>query len=55
MDRQIKLHDLEDFRHQYQQSLTEALRLKTTRRKHIDVLMHCMGFLKKLLSSDEKI
>ena len=32
----------------------EALRLKTTRRKHTDVLMHCMGFLKRLLSADEK-
>ena len=50
----IKHHVLEDFRLQYQQLLMEALRLKTTRRKHTDVLMHCMGFLKKLLSSDEK-
>jgi len=50
----LKDHGVADFRLQYQKLLMEALRLKTTRRKHTDVLMHCMGFLKKLLSSDEK-
>jgi uncharacterized protein YbgA (DUF1722 family)/uncharacterized protein YbbK (DUF523 family) len=50
----IKRQTIEDFRFEYQKALMEALRLKTTRRKHTDVLMHCMGFLKKLLSSDEK-
>jgi uncharacterized protein YbgA (DUF1722 family)/uncharacterized protein YbbK (DUF523 family) len=50
----IKNHAMDDFRVQYQELLMEALRLKTTRRKHTDVLMHCMGFLKQLLSSDEK-
>jgi uncharacterized protein YbgA (DUF1722 family)/uncharacterized protein YbbK (DUF523 family) len=50
----IKHHVLDDFRFKYQRLLIESLRLKTTRRKHTDVLMHCMGFLKKLLSSDEK-
>jgi uncharacterized protein YbbK (DUF523 family)/uncharacterized protein YbgA (DUF1722 family) len=50
----LKDYGIADFRLQYQKLLMEALRLKTTRRKHTDVLMHCMGFLKKLLSSDEK-
>lgn len=50
----VKDHSVDDFRFQYQKLLIEALRLKPTRRKHTDVLMHCMGFLKKLLSSDEK-
>ena len=50
----IKNHAMDDFLVQYQNLLMEALRLKTTRRKHTDVLMHGMGFLKKLLSSDEK-
>jgi uncharacterized protein YbgA (DUF1722 family) len=50
----LKDYGVADFRLQYQKLLMEALRLKTTRRKHTDVLMHCMGFLKKLLSSDEK-
>jgi len=51
---EIKNYAMDEFRLQYQNLLMEALRLKTTRRKHTDVLMHCMGFLKKLLSADEK-
>jgi uncharacterized protein YbgA (DUF1722 family)/uncharacterized protein YbbK (DUF523 family) len=50
----IKNHAMDEFRLQYQELLMEALRHKTTRRKHTDVLMHCMGFLKQLLFSDEK-
>jgi uncharacterized protein YbgA (DUF1722 family)/uncharacterized protein YbbK (DUF523 family) len=50
----LKDHTVEQFRFQYQELLMEALRLKTTRRKHTDVLMHCMGFSKRLLSADEK-
>jgi uncharacterized protein YbgA (DUF1722 family)/uncharacterized protein YbbK (DUF523 family) len=50
----LKDYTVGDFRLQYQNLLMEALRFKTTRRKHTDVLVHCMGFLKKLLSSDEK-
>jgi len=50
----LKDYVVDDFRLQYQKLLMEALRLKTTRRKHTDVLMHCMGFLKKLLCADEK-
>ncbi len=50
----LRDYEVDAFRLQYQKLLMEALRLKTTRRKHTDVLMHCMGFLKKLLSADEK-
>jgi uncharacterized protein YbgA (DUF1722 family)/uncharacterized protein YbbK (DUF523 family) len=50
----VKNYTPHDFRVRYQKLLIEALRLKATRRKHTDVLMHCMGFLKKLLSEDEK-
>lgn len=50
----LKDYGPHDFRLQYEKLLMEALKLKTTRRKHTDVLMHCMGFLKTLLSSDEK-
>jgi uncharacterized protein YbgA (DUF1722 family)/uncharacterized protein YbbK (DUF523 family) len=50
----VKDYSPDDFRVQYQKLLMEALRLKTTRRKQTDVLMHCMGFLKKLLTADEK-
>ncbi len=49
-----KDYTVDEFRPQYQNLLMGALRLKTTRRKQTDVLMHCIGFLKKLLSSDEK-
>jgi len=51
----LKDYRLDDFRLHYQELMIEALRLKTTRSKHTDVLMHCMGFLKKLLSADEKV
>ncbi len=40
--------------HQYQLLLMEALKLKTTIRKHINVLEHLMGYFKKQLSRDEK-
>jgi uncharacterized protein YbgA (DUF1722 family)/uncharacterized protein YbbK (DUF523 family) len=38
----------------YQTLFLEALRNKTTPKKHTDVLMHMMGFFKKELSSGEK-
>jgi uncharacterized protein YbgA (DUF1722 family) len=47
-------YDIEEFRTQYQRLLMEALRRKTTKRKHTDALTHCMGFMKKLLSTGEK-
>ncbi len=50
----LKDYGVDDFRLQYQKLLIEAFRLKPTIRKQTDVLMHCLGFLKKLLSSDEK-
>jgi uncharacterized protein YbgA (DUF1722 family) len=39
---------------QYQMLFTEALRLKTTIKKNINVLQHMMGYFKKQLSADEK-
>ncbi len=39
---------------QYQRLLMEALRLKTTVKKHTNVLHHMMGYFKKQLSKDEK-
>ena len=38
----------------YQDLLLDALRIKTTLKKHTDVLLHMMGFFKKELSPDEK-
>lgn len=38
----------------YQELLMDAMRLKTTLKKHVNVLMHMMGHFKKMLSSDEK-
>jgi uncharacterized protein YbgA (DUF1722 family)/uncharacterized protein YbbK (DUF523 family) len=49
--KQMPLRDLYD---QYQLQLMEALRLKTTIKKNINVLQHMMGYFKKQLSSDEK-
>ncbi len=38
----------------YEKLLLEALRLKTTAKKNIDVLQHILGYFKKRLSADEK-
>ncbi len=38
----------------YQDSLMAAMRLKPTLNKHVNVLMHMMGYFKKRLSADEK-
>jgi len=38
----------------YQMIFMEALRLKTTTKKNINVLQHMMGYFKKQLSADEK-
>jgi uncharacterized protein YbgA (DUF1722 family)/uncharacterized protein YbbK (DUF523 family) len=39
---------------QYESLLTDALKLKATPKKHINVLQHIMGYFKAQLSSDEK-
>ena len=49
--KQMPIRDLYE---QYQLLLMEALKLKTTIRKNINVLQHLMGYFKKQLSSDEK-
>jgi uncharacterized protein YbgA (DUF1722 family) len=38
----------------YERLLIEALRLKTTLKKNMNVLQHIMGYFKKQLSADEK-
>lgn len=43
-----------DFHAQYEALLMEALRLKTTPRKNVNVLQHMMGYFKKELSAGEK-
>lgn len=45
---------LEELFRQYQSLLIQALRLKTTIKKHINVLQHILGYFKRHLSSDEK-
>jgi len=44
----------EDLFDRYQTALLEALRLKTTTAKNINVLDHVMGYFKKTLTRDEK-
>ena len=39
---------------EYQHMLLTAMRLKPTVKKHVNVLMHMMGYFKKLLTTDEK-
>ena len=45
---------IDDLYGRYQQLLMEALKLKTTVKKNINVLQHLMGYFKKQLSGDEK-
>lgn len=39
---------------EYQRLLLEALRLRASNKKHINVLQHIQGYFKRLLSADEK-
>jgi uncharacterized protein YbgA (DUF1722 family)/uncharacterized protein YbbK (DUF523 family) len=45
---------LRDLYDHYQQLLLEALKLKTTIKKNLNVLQHLMGYFKKQLTADEK-
>lgn len=39
---------------EYESLLMQALKLHATKKKHADVLMHCMGHIKRVLERDEK-
>lgn len=45
---------IQDVYAEYEKLLVEALRLKTTLKKNMNVLQHIMGYFKKQLSADEK-
>ncbi len=45
---------LRDMLTQYQELLLEALKIKATPAKHVNVLQHMMGYFKEQLSPDEK-
>ncbi len=45
---------VDDLFNRYRELLLTALRLKATRRKHMNVLQHIQGFFKKQLNPDEK-
>jgi uncharacterized protein YbgA (DUF1722 family)/uncharacterized protein YbbK (DUF523 family) len=49
-----KQMSMADLFSQYEAALMEALALKTTPKKHMNVLQHLMGYFKKQLSADEK-
>lgn len=49
-----KSFSLQELFSRYETMLMEALRLKTTLKKNINVLQHIMGYFKKVLSADEK-
>jgi uncharacterized protein YbgA (DUF1722 family) len=51
---QGKALPLEELLGSYQRLLVEGLRLKTTIKKHTNVLQHLQGYFKKQLSTDEK-
>jgi uncharacterized protein YbgA (DUF1722 family) len=50
----VKETPLNDVYEQYQTLLMEALRLKSTVKKNVNVLLHVMGYFKKNLSAAEK-
>ena len=50
----IKSYAPGEFREAYETSLMEAMKLKTTTKKNLDVLFHAMGYFKTVLSPDEK-
>ena len=43
-----------EIQRQYQQQLMTAMQHKCTIKKHCNVLQHCMGYFKKVLTADEK-
>jgi uncharacterized protein YbgA (DUF1722 family) len=45
---------MEELFSRYEERLVHALRLKSTVKKHLNVLQHMMGYFKKQLSPDEK-
>lgn len=49
-----KRHSLQDLWSRYEALLMEALKLKTSPKKHVNVLMHMMGYFREKLSTDEK-
>jgi len=49
-----KKRPLKELYDKYQQILMEALKLKTTIKKHTNVLQHMMGYFKSQLTPDEK-
>jgi len=46
--------DSEELLNSYQENLMAAMLLKPTVKKHVNVLLHMMGYFKKQISSDEK-
>jgi len=51
---QGNLLSIEDLIEHYEKLLMDALRLKATKKKHYNVMLHIMGYFKKLISPDEK-
>lgn len=51
---EAKTHDQRELLDTYQTLLLEALALKATPRKHVNVLRHIMGYFKRVLLADEK-
>lgn len=51
---EVKQKKWVEVRNAYSKTFMETLTFKSTPKKNADVLMHMMGFLKKLLSSEEK-
>ena len=51
---QGKQLSLEELFRRYQELLAGALKLTATRKKHVNVLQHAMGYFKRHLSADEK-
>lgn len=51
---QVKDYTPGEFRRAYEQAYMEALALQATRRKHVNVMQHLLGYLKKDLGAAER-
>ena len=47
-------YSADEFKKIYAQYYMEALSVKSTTKKHSDVLFHILGFLKKIINSEQK-
>lgn len=51
---QANIDNLDDTAGEYIENFTNAMKHIATRKRHVNVLQHCMGFIKQQIESDDK-